>query len=70
MNKDLENSNVNEAPEIKLAENAFRELKPGEEYNPIMSSDINPREPPFPLPLSQLEYPERQSVKAHWVRTS
>lgn len=44
MNKDLENSNVNEAPEIKLAENAFRELKPGEEYNPIMSSDINPRE--------------------------
>lgn len=44
MNKDLENSNVNEAPEIKLAENAFRELKPGEEYKPIMSSDINPRE--------------------------
>lgn len=44
MNKDLENSNVNEAQEIKLAENAFRELKPGEEYNPIMSSDINPRE--------------------------
>ena len=44
MNKDLENSNVNEAPEIKLAENAFRELKPGEEYNPIRSSDINPRE--------------------------
>lgn len=44
MNKDLENSNVNEAREIKLAENAFRELKPGEEYNPIMSSDINPRE--------------------------
>lgn len=44
MNKDLENSNVNEAHEIKLAENAFRELKPGEEYNPIMSSDINPRE--------------------------
>ena len=44
MNKDLENSNVNEAQEIKLAENAFRELKPGEEYKPIMSSDINPRE--------------------------
>ncbi|MDY4759545.1 MAG: oligopeptide transporter, OPT family [Bacteroidaceae bacterium] len=44
MNKDLENSNVNEAQEIKLAENAFRELKPGEEYYPIMSSDINPRE--------------------------
>ncbi len=44
MNKDLENSNVNEAREIKLAENAFRELKPGEEYKPIMSSDINPRE--------------------------
>lgn len=44
MNKDLENSNVIEAQEIKLAENAFRELKPGEEYNPIMSSDINPRE--------------------------
>lgn len=44
MNKDLENSNVNEAHEIKLAENAFRELKPGEEYKPIMSSDINPRE--------------------------
>lgn len=44
MNKDLENSNVNEAQEIKLAENAFRELKPGEEYNPIMYSDINPRE--------------------------
>ena len=44
MNKDLENSNVNEAKEIKLAENAFRELKPGEEYKPIMSSDINPRE--------------------------
>lgn len=44
MNKELENSNVNEAQEIKLAENAFRELKPGEEYNPIMSSDINPRE--------------------------
>ena len=44
MNKDLENSNVNEAQEIKLAENAFRELKPGEEDNPIMSSDINPRE--------------------------
>lgn len=44
MNKYLENSNVNEAQEIKLAENAFRELKPGEEYNPIMSSDINPRE--------------------------
>ena len=44
MNKDLENSNVNEAQEIKLAENAFRELKPGEEYNPIMSSDINSRE--------------------------
>ena len=44
MNKDLENSNVNEAQEIKLAENAFRELKPGEEYNPIMSSDVNPRE--------------------------
>lgn len=44
MNKDLENSNVNEAREIKLAENAFRELKPGEEYEPIMSSDINPRE--------------------------
>lgn len=44
MNKDLENSNVNEAQEIKLAENAFRELKPGEEYNPIMSSGINPRE--------------------------
>lgn len=44
MNEDLENSNVNEAQEIKLAENAFRELKPGEEYNPIMSSDINPRE--------------------------
>ena len=40
----MENSNVNEAQEIKLAENAFRELKPGEEYNPIMSSDINPRE--------------------------
>lgn len=44
MNEDLENSNVNEAQEIKLAENAFRELKPGEEYKPIMSSDINPRE--------------------------
>lgn len=44
MNKELENSNVNEAQEIKLAENAFRELKPGEEYKPIMSSDINPRE--------------------------
>lgn len=44
MNKDLENSNVNEAQEIKLAENAFRELKPGEEYKPIMPSDINPRE--------------------------
>lgn len=44
MNKDLENTNVNEAQEIKLAENAFRELKPGEEYKPIMSSDINPRE--------------------------
>lgn len=44
MNKDLENSNVNEAQEIRLAENAFRELKPGEEYKPIMSSDINPRE--------------------------
>lgn len=44
MNKDLENSNVNEAREIKLAENAFRELKPGEKYKPIMSSDINPRE--------------------------
>ena len=44
MNKDLENSNVNEAQEIKLAENAFRELKPGEEYKPIMSSGINPRE--------------------------
>lgn len=44
MNKDLENSNVNEAHEIKLAENAFRELKPGEEYKPIMSSGINPRE--------------------------
>lgn len=44
MNKDLENSNVNEAQEIKLAENAFRELKSGEEYKPIMSSDINPRE--------------------------
>lgn len=44
MNKDLDNSNVNEAQEIKLAENAFRELKPGEEYKPIMSSDINPRE--------------------------
>ena len=44
MNKDLENSNVNEAQEIKLAENAFRELKPGEAYTPIMSSDINPRE--------------------------
>lgn len=44
MNEDLGNSNVNEAQEIKLAENAFRELKPGEEYNPIMSSDINPRE--------------------------
>lgn len=44
MNKDLENSNVNEAQEIKLAENAFRELKPGEEYNPIMSSGINPHE--------------------------
>lgn len=44
MNKDLENSNVNEAQEIKLAENAFRELKPEEEYKPIMSSDINPRE--------------------------
>ena len=44
MNKDLENSNVNEAQEIKLAENAFRELKVGEEYKPIMSSDINPRE--------------------------
>lgn len=44
MNKDLENSNVNEAQEIKLAENAFRELKPGEEYKPIMYSDINPRE--------------------------
>ena len=44
MNKDLENSNVNEAQEIKLAENAFRELKPGEEYKPIMSSDIYPRE--------------------------
>lgn len=44
MNKDLENSNVNEAQEIKLAENAFRELKPREEYKPIMSSDINPRE--------------------------
>lgn len=44
MNKDLENSNVNEAQKIKLAENAFRELKPGEEYKPIMSSDINPRE--------------------------
>lgn len=44
MNKDLENSNVNEAQEIKLAKNAFRELKPGEEYKPIMSSDINPRE--------------------------
>lgn len=44
MNKDFENSNVNEAQEIKLAENAFRELKPGEEYKPIMSSDINPRE--------------------------
>lgn len=44
MNKDLENSNVNEAHEVKLAENAFRELKPGEEYKPIMSSDINPRE--------------------------
>lgn len=44
MNKDLEKSNVNEAQEIKLAENAFRELKPGEEYKPIMSSDINPRE--------------------------
>ena len=44
MNKDLENTNVNEAHEIKLAENAFRELKPGEEYKPIMSSDINPRE--------------------------
>lgn len=44
MNEDLENSNVNEAREIKLAENAFRELKPGEEYKPIMSSDINPRE--------------------------
>lgn len=44
MNKDLENSNVNEAQEIKLAENAFRELKLGEEYKPIMSSDINPRE--------------------------
>lgn len=44
MNKELENSKVNEAQEIKLAENAFRELKPGEEYNPIMSSDINPRE--------------------------
>lgn len=44
MNKDLENSNVNEAQEIKLAENVFRELKPGEEYKPIMSSDINPRE--------------------------
>lgn len=44
MNKDLENSNVNEAQEIKLAENAFRELKPGEEYKPIMSFDINPRE--------------------------
>lgn len=44
MNKELENSKVNEAQEIKLAENAFRELKPGEEYKPIMSSDINPRE--------------------------
>ena len=44
MNKDLENSNVNEAHEVKLAENAFRELKPGEEYKPIMSSGINPRE--------------------------
>lgn len=44
MNEDLENSNVNEAQEIKLAENALRELKPGEEYKPIMSSDINPRE--------------------------
>lgn len=44
MNKDLENSIINEAHEIKLAENAFRELKPGEEYKPIMSSDINPRE--------------------------
>lgn len=44
MNKDLENSNVNEAQEIKLAENAFRELNPGEDYKPIMPSDINPRE--------------------------
>ena len=44
MNKELENSNVNEAHEIKLAENAFRELKPGEEYKPIMPSGINPRE--------------------------
>ena len=44
MNKDLENSNVNEAQEIKLAENAFRELNPGEDYKPIMPSDIKPRE--------------------------
>ncbi len=33
-----------EKTNVQLPENAFRELKPGEEYKPIMSADSRPRE--------------------------
>ncbi len=44
MNNDFENPNVREEQEIKLAENAFRELKKEEEYKPIMLPETAPLE--------------------------
>ena len=44
MNNDFENPNVKGEQGIKLAENAFRELKKGEEYKPIMLPETAPLE--------------------------
>ncbi len=35
---------THEQPKTSLPENAYRELKPGEEYQPIMSADSTPKE--------------------------